>query len=125
MNPTCVKCHRPMVRKRWRGPLPTGMTRTGARGKCGSCYRVKTRVFGTLPPGRPRKGDDYADFAAVERLLLGHPVGTVNVATIREVVVIGTRRGWSIREIAKLVGCADRTVSMHRAAARLDGQLAA
>jgi DNA-binding NarL/FixJ family response regulator len=92
-----------------------------ARGLCGACYR-RAQLRGTvashpLNTDRPAS-DPYVDPIAVDLACAGERPPGLTVEERAAVVDRLTARGRSARQIAKLLGCAQRTVTRYRARAR-------
>lgn len=91
-----------------------------ARGQCSSCYGAAHRaqpVRGTRVGGRLPKEPLYVDDVAVERAIAGYPV-SLNLAELAEAIQILNRKNFTVRDIAEMLGCSERTVERHRARLR-------
>lgn len=61
--PTCISCHRVMIRRHWDGETPEGAVRSDSGGLCNGCYtasrrRIRKAVRKTSVPAAPKQSDE-------------------------------------------------------------------
>lgn len=109
----CAHCGKPMVPDHWRRRL-TGVAFHGGHGLCRPCYRAGRRPRGSMSY-KPGVGDP--DMVIVWRVLGGEQL-RMNSAEFESVVAHWTRHGRSTSQIARALGCTERTVTRYRARIR-------
>lgn len=125
----CVTCRQPMRRCKRTVDLLPGEVRHEARGECHRCYSRQwarthhDEIRGRRRPGRPlHHPDNTIDEVAIQRVLEGMPT-TLTCAEFTHAFDELDRRGYTAPEMAQRLGCAERTITRHRA--RLRAQQAA